>query len=171
MEINKDKAVSFSGYRTSKIERSFRNFGTFHKIEIEVHKEIYALYSEKECSTFIIGGSEGFDLIVAEIILDAKEIFPDITLVVAVPFIGQERNFSQEDQKTYRCVLRNADYVHVISTEYHDRAFLDRNDYMLNNSSHLICYYNGIRGGTMYTVNRAKKQDMNIVNLYDEVNR
>ncbi len=167
VEINKNKTVAFSGYRTSKIERTFKNSGIFHKIVIEIHKVIYNLYRQEECTTFIVGASDGFDLIVAEFILLAKEFFPDIMLVVAVPFIDQEKNYSQYDQEVYHWVLKNADYVHLVSKEYHDRAFLDRNDYMLNNSSHLICYYNGVRGGTMYTVNRAKKQNVNIINIYN----
>ncbi len=170
MEINKTKAVAFTGYRTSKIESSFKNFGSFNKIESELLKEIIALY-KSGITTFITGGSEGFDLIAALAILLAREAYADIKLVVAVPFVAQASKYSDIDKQKYKWVLEQADYVHHISKNYYRGVFYTRNDYMLDNSAHLICYYNGLSGGTKYTYDGACKRNHNIINIYDAVNR
>ena len=38
---------------------------------------------------------------------------------------------------------------------------------MVDNSSRLICYYNGCSGGTAFTVRYAGKKGLEIVNLFE----
>lgn len=60
-------------------------------------------------------------------------------------------------------MLRN---VFFTSETYHKDAFFDRNDYLLAHASVLVCYYIvGKRSGTMYTVNRAVKANLETINL------
>ena len=44
-------------------------------------------------------------------------------------------------------------------------CYHERNRYMVDNSSKLICYYDGSGGGTGYTVEYVKKRSIQIVNL------
>ena len=40
------------------------------------------------------------------------------------------------------------------------------NRYLVNNFSRLICYYDGQPGGTAYTVEYARKNGLEIINLH-----
>lgn len=40
---------------------------------------------------------------------------------------------------------------------------------MVDNSSKLVCYYDGSGGGTRYTVEYANKQSVEVVNIYKEI--
>lgn len=43
----------------------------------------------------------------------------------------------------------------------------ERNRYMADNSSRLICYYDGSSGWTGYTVEYAKSKSMHVINICD----
>ena len=40
---------------------------------------------------------------------------------------------------------------------------IERNEYMLNNSSLVIALYNGLGGGTKSTIDKAKKKGIDVV--------
>lgn len=174
--MTKECAVSFTGYRKSKIlstyQRNLFNCDSsnteeclLREISTRLESTITMLY-DRGCRTFISGMSEGFDLLAAEAVLKAKESHSDIRLVLAIPFNKQNERYTDEDNVLYYKIYALADEVNIISDEYHDRVFLDRNDYMISNSSILVAYYNGLRGGTMYTYNRALRAEMEIINIY-----
>ena len=109
----------------------------------------------------------GFDMMAAEVVVSLKQIYPDIILTAAVPFKGQAARFGFYDRKRYDRLLEVADEVIVLSERYYPRCFLDRDEFMVNNSSKLIGYYDGReKGGTFYTIRKAKAQNIPIVNVF-----
>ena len=105
---------------------------------------------------FYTGGAVGFDTLAAEAVLSEKRNFPDMSLVVAVPFNGQDALFSQSAKQRYKRILEEADAVIILSESYYPKCYLRRNDFMLLHSSVLIAYWDGIScGGTSYTVRKA----------------
>ena len=55
----------------------------------------------------------------------------------------------------------------VLSERYYPRCFLDRDEFMVNNSSLLIGYYDDReKGGTFYTIRKAMAQNIPIVNVF-----
>ena len=116
---------------------------------------------------FISGFAIGFDMIAAEVVVSLKQSHPDITLTAAIPFNGQASRFSFYDRKQYDRLLEVADEVIVLSDRYYPRCFLDRDEFMVNNASSLIAYYDGReKGGTFYTIRKAMAQNIPIVNVY-----
>ena len=117
---------------------------------------------------FISGFAIGFDMMAAEVVVSLKQTYPDITLTAAVPFKGQSCRFNFYDRKRYdRWLLEMADEVIVLSESYYPRCFLDRDEFMVNNSSMLIGYYDGReKGGTFYTIRKAMAQNIPIVNVF-----
>lgn len=101
----------------------------------------------------------------AEAVLRLTIRHKDLQLIAVIPFHGQEEYYSNRDKERYKTIYGLADNVVFICYDFHHRAYLDQNDYTLNNSSSMICYYTGLRGGTMYTYNRAKQRKLQIVNL------
>jgi len=116
---------------------------------------------------FISGFAIGFDMMAAEVVVSLKETHPDITLTAAIPFKGQASRFGFYDRKHYDRLLEVADEVIVLSENYYPRCFLDRDEFMVNNSSRLIAYYDGReKGGTYYTIRKAMAQNIPIVNVF-----
>ena len=116
---------------------------------------------------FISGFAIGFDMMAAEVVVSLKQIYPDIILTAAVPFKEQAARFGFYDRKRYDRLLEVADEVIVVSERYYPRCFLDRDEFMVNNSSLLIGYYDGReKGGTFYTIRKAMAQNIPIVNVF-----
>ncbi len=177
MRIEKEKTVAFSGYRASKLlsapssERSLFSFEgnrpptTLQTISNGINSAIRELYG-KGYRNFMSGMSDGFDMMAAQAVIDLRSELSDICLIAVVPFRGQEATYTIADAREYRAILNVADEVLFLAEKYESKLqYLHRNDYMLEHSSHLVCYYDGQRGGTMYTYNKAKKLGLNILNL------
>ena len=167
MKILKEKSVSFTGYRTSKILSSSPIPNLLEQIKGDIYLTISQLYKEGY-NTFLTGMSEGFDLIAAKAVLELKKSSPDINLIAVIPFEGQDSGYSPKDKASYNYICNNADSVVYTSQDYFKEAFFKRNDYLLDNCGVVVCYYNGQRGGTMYTYNRAKKRELPIINIFDK---
>lgn len=121
----------------------------------------------KGIRNFISGFAIGFDMMAAEVVAALKQSHPDITLTAAIPFNGQASRFSFYDRKRYDRLLEVSDEVIVLSDSYYPRCFLDRDEFMVNNASSLIAYYDGReKGGTFYTIRKAMAQNIPTVNVF-----
>lgn len=116
---------------------------------------------------FYVGGAIGFDTIAAESVLKLKAEFPDIVLIVVVPFPQQDKLFNDSYRNRYFNILNMADEVITISDSFSNFAYLKRNDYMVSHSSQLIAYWDDVSlGGTSYTVIKAREKKLTIYNLF-----
>ena len=143
----KKRSVAFSGHR--KLQ------GNPNRVLPCLLSEIRACYASGY-RLFYTGGAVGFDTLAAEAVLSEKQNCPDMVLVVAVPFNGQDALFSQSAKLRYKRILEEADAAVILSESYYPKCYLRRYDFMLLHSSVLIAYWNGIScGGTSYTVRKA----------------
>lgn len=164
--INKNKTLCFSGHRTEKLPKNEDKFNNL----------LYALYTEIDKSilegfnTFIFGACYGFDIICAEQVLLRKQLIrytdpENIKLIAVVPFEKQAAKWKEQDRDKYYNILSKCDDVITLSKYYKAGCYHERNRYMVDNSSKLICYYDGSGGGTRYTVEYAMEQKIHIINL------
>lgn len=116
--------------------------------------------------TFLSGMAVGFDLAAAEAVLALRARCPGVRLVAVVPFHGQESRFALPDRDRFRRVLAAADEVVVLAPAYHRGCYAVRNDYLVDHASVLVAWYDGSPGGTHYTVRRALRRGVEIVNLH-----
>lgn len=166
MEIPKEKAVAFTGYRTAKILSNRIDTNLLNVISTEVYLTISTLYRQG-FRVFLTGMADGFDTIAAKAVLRLKKERQDVKLIAVIPFRGQEDNYSAKDKHTYHQLLKQADNCVCLAESYTDNdQYLRRNDFLLENSSQLVCYYDGKKGGTMYTYNRAEKAGKPIINIF-----
>ncbi len=135
------------------------------QVASDCRQAIVSLISEG-FTTFLTGMSQGFDLIAALEVLSLKSEYPSISLIAVVPFLGQADSYSERERECYDAVLGEADRVVCMDDHYtSSKQYLRRNDLLINHSSHLLCYYDGQRGGTMYTYNRALRSHIPITNI------
>ncbi|WP_288874294.1 MULTISPECIES: SLOG family protein [Bacteroidaceae] len=86
-----------------------------------------------------------------------------------VPFSGQSSQWASSEQERYRQVLAEADKNVLLSENYFRGCLLRRNDYMLSHSCGVIAYYNGkSQDGTFYTVRKAERLRMKVLNIYGQ---
>ena len=62
----------------------------------------------------------------------------------------------------YNRALENADQVIILSEQYYNGCFMERNRYMVEQSGRLIAVVNGTKGGTAATLRYAEKQGLEI---------
>ena len=109
----------------------------------------------------------GIDLMAAQIVQSLKSSCPGMTLTAAIPFRGQADRFSANDKMVYENLIASADEVLILSERYYTRCFLDRDEFMVENASLLIAFYDGReKGGTYYTFKKANHLGIPVVNVY-----
>ena len=155
---NRGKSVCFSGHRVlqdpkAEIER---------KLETAVRECI-----SKGAEYFFTGGALGVDTIAARTVIRLREEFPHIKLILALPCPPQAQTlkWSTAQKAEYQEILGLADEVRVLSPEYTPNCMLDRNRYMVDNSSTLIHYLRSNCGGTKYTVDYAQTQKIELIGI------
>lgn len=113
---------------------------------------------------FLCGMAQGFDMLCGELVAGLKAEFPHLKLTAVIPYNGQSGGWSMADKERYRALLQSCDDFAVLSDHYFDGCYFVRNKYLVDNSSRIICYFDGVSGGTQNTLNYAKKRGIDICN-------
>lgn len=157
----KEKSIAFTGHRIIPLVR-----------QEEVRARLTAavtLVCKLGMTRFYCGMALGFDMMAAEVVLSLKDKFSDIQLIAVVPFSRQSSRWASSEQERYYRILAKTDKVVTLSENYFRGCLLRRNDYMLSHSSGVIAYFDGKpKGGTSYTVRKAERMKMNVVNIYGQ---
>lgn len=158
------QACAFTGYRPEKLPfGSDETHPDCEKLKQRIYCETLRLTREG-VSVFIVGAARGIDTYAAEIVLELRHTLPErqIELWVAVPYERQASAWCRADQIRYEKILYEADRVEQISTAYTRGCLLKRNRWMVDHATHLIAVYDGLSGGTQYTVNYARQRRLHI---------
>jgi uncharacterized phage-like protein YoqJ len=145
------------------------------KVRPLVRDEIIKAYkSSGHCRFFGAGGALGFDMIAAEEVLAARYLYPDIRLILVLPYPDYMRRWKPEDQKRMNDIIFSADKVVYVSSSYSKDAYLARNRRMADCSSRCICYKTKETGGTAYTLSYVKSLikkgfKFDIVNIAEQI--
>lgn len=157
------KECCFTGHRNQKLpwgfnENNERYFTAKQNTKEEIVKAIQNGYNYFHC-----GMALGFDVMVAEIILELKKEYPNIVLECDIPCKDQEKKWIKSQQERYNNILKLADKVVFFHEFYVDGCMQERNRYMVDNSTMLIALYNGRHGGTKQTIDYAKEKGLQII--------
>jgi uncharacterized phage-like protein YoqJ len=168
MEIDKRYTVCFSGYRPEKFSFSLAkgnsDFEDLCKsIEIALLKTL-----EQGYHTYLCGMAKGFDLLCGEILFQILEQSKNFTarLIAVIPH--KQHGFTDEWGEMHKHLKVAAAAEIAISTKYAKENYLLRNRFMVENSSCLICYWDGQKGGTAQTVRLANRHGHVIRNLAEK---
>jgi uncharacterized phage-like protein YoqJ len=126
-------------------------------------QELYA----RGARTFYSGMAEGFDLLAAQTVSKLKGELEGLKLICVIPFEGRVAKMSTKNRAQYSAICNAADEVVTLAEDYHKTVYLERNDYLIDRAEALICYYSGKqRSGTGYTVTKALKKRIRVINIY-----
>lgn len=159
LKFDRTVSAAFTGHR-------FYDFSQRVFIQERLTSAISEAY-DHGIRNFISGFALGIDLMAAQLVQSLKCNLPGISLTAAIPFEGQAERYNIYDKRVYRRLLELADKVIVLSDCYYPRCFLDWDEFMVENASYLIAYYDGReKGGTYYTVKKARARGIPIINVY-----
>lgn len=159
LKFDRTVSAAFTGHR-------FYDFSQRVFIQERLTSAISEAY-DHGIRNFISGFALGIDLMAAQLVQSLKCNLPGISLTAAIPFEGQAERYNIYDKRVYRRLLELADKVIVLSDCYYPRCFLDRDEFMVENALYLIAYYDGReKGGTYYTVKKARARGIPIINVY-----
>lgn len=139
---NKIKSCAFTGHR--ELLPTFDAAGLWEAIEDVIQRGAEIFYN---------GMAVGFDMLAAEAVLFLKKKYPQIKLVVCIPFYNQEKYYNDTDKARYARILKEADEQVILSESFSKDAPLKRDRYMADRADVLIAYCKRKNGGTAYTVN------------------
>ena len=78
--------------------------------------------------------------------------------------MDQQKKWRLKDRLRYQSLLKKLDGIRCLHETYCGReCFLERNRFMVDNSSLMIALYGGIPGGTKSTIDYARKKGLEIV--------
>ena len=159
LKFDRTVSAAFTGHR-------FYDFSQREFIQERLTSAISEAY-DHGIRNLISGFALGIDLMAAQLVQSLKCDLPGISLTAAIPFAGQAERYNIYDKRVYRRLLELADKVIVLSDCYYPRCFLDRDEFMVENASYLIAYYDGReKGGTYYTIKKARARGIPIINVY-----
>lgn len=116
---------------------------------------------------FGAGGARGFDALASEVMLKLRASYPQIHLILVLPFdeqYRQEKNWTRAEIEQYHRLKERASKVVILAAEYSSGVYYRRNRHLVDNSSVCLAYMNRANTGTSYTVNYAKSKGLEVVN-------
>ena len=164
IQLLNSSTLCFTGHRSQKLpwkfdEKDIRCISMKRNLKKEIEKSINDGYN-----TFLCGMALGFDMICAETVISLKKKFPNIKIIGALPCKTQDLKWPQKERNRYHNLLEQLDGIRCIYNTYVGaKCMIERNHFMVNNSSKIIALFDGQNGGTKDTINYAKKQNLDIV--------
>ena len=152
------KVCAFSGHRIIKPEH--RN-----GISSLIGRAIGYAYS-RGCRVFISGGALGFDTLAAREVIKFRISHPDARLLLYLPCVNQDEQWSERDRNNYQYILNASDEILYLCDEYVDGCMKERNLRLAEKADILIAYVSRSNSGTGQTVRMAEKLGKEIYNLY-----
>ncbi len=163
----KEKTCFFSGHRPYKFAFEPEKENEFlTELKEKIAKTIRELF-EGGYDTFICGGIYGFDVMCGEAVIELKKEFPHIRLVCMLPFENHHTEYPNEWQTRFLKILDACDFIDYISPVKVTGCYYDRNQKMIEESSHMVTYFDGRGGGTARVVASAQSGKLKITNLYE----
>lgn len=172
-EIQMGRSCCFTGYRPHRFHFSPDGLRP-EQVQAALGEQIRRLYNEGY-RTFISGMSTGVDLWAAAEVLTLRRDCPEVELIAAVPFAGQESHWSIPLQREYQRILDSAQRVEVLFDTAAAEAnatecYRKRNHWMVDRADTVlaVCEIDlpDSRTGTAATVRYARRRQKRIVYIH-----
>lgn len=161
-----DKSIccAFSGHRPVKLPWGLNESDArCIALKAEIEARLEGIY-ETGYRVFFCGMALGCDMYFAEAVLKLREEHPDVKLIAVIPCGSQPDKWTAAQRQRYNDILLCADDSRLISVNYTPECMQERNRYMVDNSSLLLCCYNGHPGGgTMSTILYAQRNGADVI--------
>ena len=163
--MTRENTCCFTGHRTiPERDLAFVREKTVHAVR---------LLSSCGFRFFLCGGAVGFDMLAEDVIAEEAAKNSSVSLVLAIPCRNQTENWLKAGKggtsaiREYMRLKAAAESVIYLHDFYFDGCMRERNQFMVDNSSFCVAYYNGsFRSGAGQTFRMAQKAGLKIYNIY-----
>lgn len=163
MSNSVEKTVCFTGHRPQILKFLWNEECEMCKnLKMQIKNTITELIEKENATHFISGMALGVDMICAEIVLELKKTYPQITLECAIPCETQAAKWTEKYRDRYFNTIIASDKETLLQTHYTADCMMKRNKYMVDKSDIVVAVWNGSKGGTANTVNYAKQSGKTI---------
>lgn len=155
--MKRETTCCFTGHRPSKLPwGTNENDERCLRLKERLADEVQKAYDEG-FRHFICGMAQGADLYFCEAVLALRDRHSDVTVEAALPCETQSSRWPEEERSRYFSLIAQCDIETMVQHHY-DKGCMQRRDrYMVDRSSLLLAVYNGLLGGTMYTLTYAMR--------------
>ena len=159
MEKEIQKTCCFTGHRPQRLPFKFdEQHPACARLKGLLRQELTRLITEEEVNRFITGMALGTDQICAELVLELKEAYPQITLECAIPYEEQAAKWTVPQRDRYFSIIVRSDCENQLQGAYTKDCMAKRNRYMVEESGHVLAVWDGTaRSGTGQTVRYARE--------------
>ena len=162
MSLEAEKTACFTGYRPKKLPWGADEASPgCEALKAEIMLGIEKAYA-RGIRTFISGMAPGCDTFAAEAVMEFRRGHAEAELFCAIPYAGYRGYLKGEERERFDRLVLASDRMAVCSGVYHGGCMMQRNKFMVDNSSLVIAIYDGKPGGTHNTVEYAKKHGREI---------
>ena len=163
----KSSVCCFSGYRPEKMPDDFSEHSlAFQQLQQQLHQAIISAIQDGY-RHFLCGMSRGFDLWAAETVIQLINQGYNIDLWAAIAFPNMHQQWEPHWRKRYQTILQHTHHVFSACDRYTPECYHIRDRFLVEQSSRCICFFDGLPGGTQYTIQYAKRRGLYIDNLAD----
>lgn len=152
------KICCFTGHRKISLQAS-------REIGLKLENKLAELIEKEGFSQFRAGGARGFDSVAAVTVLKLKKKYPHIKLHLILPCKDQDIYFTPLEKQIYQFAFDNADSVTYVREHYSAGVMFARNRALVDGADLCIAYLEKLSGGTYQTVNYARKNKVQTVNI------
>jgi len=165
MGPNRYQSCCFTGHRPEKLPwKSDEENPRAIALKERLFDVVEALY-QSGITHFISGMARGADFYFCEAVLRLREEREEVSLEAVIPYEEQAARWPEEDRNRYFRLVSQCDYETLIQTGYSMDCMRKRNYYMVDHATVLIAVFDGRLGGTMQTVNYARRKGLEIVEV------
>ncbi|HJB69806.1 MAG TPA: DUF1273 domain-containing protein [Candidatus Flavonifractor avistercoris] len=163
--MNRETTCSFTGHRPEKLpwrgdESDPRCLALKERLAAAV-EDAY----DKGMRHFLCGMARGADFYFCDAVLELRERRSGVTLEAVIPCEEQAARWSERERERWFSLVERCDGETMLQHHYDKGCMLRRNRYLVDHSSMLIAVYDGMLGGTMYTLSYAMKRGLETVIL------
>ena len=163
--MNRETTCSFIGHRPEKLpwrgdESDPRCLALKERLAAAV-EDAY----DKGMRHFLCGMARGADFYFCDAVLELRERRSGVTLEAVIPCEEQAARWSERERERWFSLVERCDGETMLQHHYDKGCMLRRNRYLVDHSSMLIAVYDGMLGGTMYTLSYAMKLGLETVIL------
>lgn len=155
------KVCCFTGYRPQSLPFGFDLSGI--ELRNKLMDQIIILIEMHSVKHFISGMALGVEQFAAEIILELKKTYPDITLEGVIPYETQAIKWTIAQRDRYFSILERCDKETLLQQHYTSNNRKKLNEYMIKRSDYLVAVCSGKSGETGQTLACARFFKRNII--------
>lgn len=164
-EATRAVTCCFTGHRPTKLPwRENENDPRCIELKRKLFDIVEALYTSG-IRKFICGMAPGCDLYFCEAVIKLRKEHENIIIEAAIPCETQADTWPEATRNRYFDLVHRCDIETLLQRQYTKDCMLKRNMYMVDNSSVLVAVFDGTLGGTMHTINYARKKGLEIIEM------